>query len=328
MIIFKTKAEQSEVFCDMLTITLKLEPHEHQICLNNIEDMLADGYAKKSIRKGKYKRAINIGTGENGQNQFLVQFDPKQSHHAFLRVEFNPAKCYPGEVRIELDKIIPCGGYSRLFQNGTCTRVDASIDVHFAAIEKLLFWIPGLSVTSAYAKGAKAGSLVYGSAESNKRVSVYDKRRQMVKANAKTPNKVNIPDHPITRIEVQLKHRFPAKDLAELKNAFEKILISNPSKSVFNDDLGRMFLLACEANGPPRALAALIDKKAEFVEKLKTTSVKWWQPEKAWAHWSAVANAIINAPPAFASPSLPNPHVAEVAISIGINANQEMDSTT
>ena len=101
-----------------------------------------------------------------------------------------------------------------------------------------------------------------------------------------------------------------------LNNAFEKIVIANPSKTVFNDQLGRMFLLACEAYGAQRALAVLDEDREAYEKKLKTVGVKWWNPANLWAQWGTVAESLVNPPPwdtSLIPPFQYSPHISTPA---------------
>src|SRR5688572_24898077 len=114
--------------CDKLTVTLAIPLHEQTDVLAAIKTLIANTDANKFWTR-PYSLSAKVPLGKVGyESALLVQAAPKKKNVAFLRFEFNPAKCDLAEVRPFLDWIIPNGGYERFVQQGICTRVDIAID--------------------------------------------------------------------------------------------------------------------------------------------------------------------------------------------------------
>ena len=295
-VIYSYPNKLSPLICDKISITLKVEYDDEPTIVNNINELLANGYGKR-VYRSFYSLCGELGLGDFNQNKLLVQCQPKDSDRSFFRAEYNPAKAPIGDVHGFINRVLP-GGYVQLMKHGICTRIDATIDIKKVHIDQLIFSQPGIRKTQAFYKGGHTETLYLGAKTSSKQICIYDKLAEIKRMNAKTwLEKVPVPDHPLTRIEARIKNKTQCNQLQNLANPFCRLNISDCSALDPSDLNTRLFLMTCQAtNGQTTLLALPVTKRRRFRKLLEANREKWWNPTSIWEQWSSVA-ASIQKPP-------------------------------
>jgi len=287
----------SPLCCDKLSATLPVPMTEENSIVAKIEEMHQVGHATFG-RKGNYKFGRNFDVSANDlTSAFLnIQFVPKNKASAFMRFEFNPAKCSLHRVREYLDAILP-GGYAYFVGNAFCTRVDATRDVLGSDINDLIYWHPGIQVTRTFCRSGRLETYYLGSPVSPRRFCFYDKRAEVERKNAKSPIKTPLPPQHVTRFEARVKD-IPLFTLPSLSNPFVDLEVSYRHKHSNDDDeFFRMFLEATRFQGGQKLLAQLSEKTAkDFKARLRTGRPVWWKPSHFWNGWPKIAKTILKPP--------------------------------
>ena len=295
MITYIHKQKVSPLISDKASFTLVVNQEHEEDIAYVMNELITSGHAKKTY-KGMYWLSIEVLLGAFNEQRILVQCKPKKTEMSFFRVEFNPSKVNMAEVRSYVDLILPYG-YTQLIKQGVCTRIDATVDVHNVEIDNLLIWMPSIRKTSGYYKDGKTETYYLGPKASPRLICIYDKVAEIKARNSKKLIKTEVPDHPITRIELRLKTRPPAKALPGIPNLFKKIGISNIGAHMSDDHAFRMFIKASRAEGAQNVLLDLPEElRKKYRKRLATGSPQWWDTDNIWTQWPNVANAIINPP--------------------------------
>jgi hypothetical protein len=278
--------------CDKLSMTLSLKSGEREFVTQKLDSLLSKYYAKKAYSP-LYRKSLKIGIGSHNLETLLVQANPKNKTASYLRVEYNPSKNVMQDVRDFLDEIIPAGGYGRLIEHGICTRIDVAVDINHAEVDRLLVIHPGLLTTKNYYSRGRLQTLYLGAKAGKRRVCIYDKVAQIKQSNAKSKIKQEIPNHPVTRIEVRSLKRIAAKELHKLENLFAKVEVSRVKYSMIRGNLFKSFWLAAQTVGPQTALLKLPSPlRDKLIKRLKLGALPCWMPEHFWQEWKHLSEEI------------------------------------
>jgi hypothetical protein len=293
----------SDVFCDKFSATLKIDNNYYYDILKSIHEHIDNGYAKESS-KPNYKQSIELFLGSESEYSALIQAAPYKKGYAFFRIEFNPQRIGSeglSELKLRLDNILP-NGYESLIQHGICTRIDATIDIHHVAVNRLCFYLQNMQKSKAYFKKGKIlgcanniGSYYTGSDDSQKQFCAYDKVQEIKNHNSNYPhNKIQVPDHPITRIEIKNRKRIPITSLPTIPNQFINLSVYSFHKTPKIDWKFDLFIKAVRSEGAQNSLLALPEPiKKLYRERLETAKVLFFQPEEHWKKWPKVMNEIL-----------------------------------
>lgn len=306
------KPNVSNVFCDKLSVTLKIDPEYHSEVLSKITDLIDNWYASV-VHTPQYKFSIRLVIGNNDEST-LIQCSPHLDSISFFRVECNPSRLGSeglSELKLRLDDILP-DGYDGLMQYGICTRFDATIDIHDVQIDKLCFRYPSMQLSKAfYRKGGinnythDIESYYLGGDSGKRQFCVYDKAQQIKAHNAKYPLvKKAIPNHPITRIEVKNRERLPMMSLTAIPNQFEKLGVYSFHKLPNSDWKFNLFVKAVRSEGMQNALLGLPeDVRKKYLKWSELAKPTYWKPDEHWKYWPCVVEEIIH--PAVSCLALP-----------------------
>lgn len=299
MIILDHKKFLGPLHCDKLSFTLSMKPSEHADVKKVIDKLKNDGHTT-NVFSWLYSQSVNVGLGNLNANNLLIQIAPKQSKMSHMRVEFNPAKADMAEVRGYLDQIID-GGYDRLMAQGKCTRIDIAVDIHHAQLHWLLVWCHGLRVTANhYSQQGRLQTHYLGAKTSSRRLCIYDKRAQIKRHNSKAFIKEEMPEYPLTRIEMREQGGFPAVNIEGLPNPLADVCVATPRLMALYGEKMDVFLLAAQSVGVTAALQRLRKSTRKEMEKiLRVNMLKCWNPQAMWAQWPKVAAAIVSPPKTF-----------------------------
>ncbi len=298
-VIFKNKHEVTvdPVRIDKVSMTMPITDAALQkSVLSSMETLVHVGHATVK-NMGGYYHSIWIPFDHHQERVMLVQASPKTAK-AFLRVEFNPFKNPLAEVHAMLNFIVP-GGYPAFVAKSKLTRTDIAIDVHMVRPGQLLVTHQGFQTGNTFAKSGAVTGYVVGTKGSARHFIVYDKQLQLKHQNSKSPWKVPVPDHPVTRVEAQLKVGLPTSQIATLQNPFLKLAVADFGSIKANDDYTKLFLLAALGTGAQTALAAVTAARRKvFKQQLSDAVPTWWNPADCWQAWPEEANKVLVPPPA------------------------------
>lgn len=272
----------------------KIEPSSSSVSARPFNEVfrLRSGYGRR-VYNGMYSLCAQIYIAETPDITLLVQCAPKWAA-SFVRLEYNPASADPELVRPYVDFIVP-GGNETLVNKGKCTRIDVTVDVHFADINQMLVSHPGFKKTSAYYGNGGIETLYIGTLESRKRFCIYDKVAEIKHKNKNKLFKTDIPTHSITRIESRIRQDIYLKELITLTNPFEKLCIAYPPSPLSNDPILPLFLECWRSKGAHDALLTIGDKelRRKYRKLLTMNTPSWWKPDAIWKQWPSVIDKIL-----------------------------------
>ena len=289
----------SNVFCDKLTITLKVDPKHHDFVKNGMYELINNGYAKKTYTP-QYQLSVRLGIGDYNEHTALIQCSPHPYllNHSFFRIEFNPDRigiegmCF---LKTRLDELLP-NGYKSLIQHGTCTRFDVSIDIVHMEIDKFVFRAPKMRRSKSFYNGKKTirESYYIGGDNSKRQFCIYDKVAEIKNNNSGKLIKTPIPNHPVTRIEVRNKYRIPMTELINVDNQFLKLEIYFLNKIQKSNLEFDFFLDSVRLRGLISALYKIESpyERKKYIAQMESAKNKYWKPEKHWESWVDVVNEI------------------------------------
>lgn len=296
----KYKPVFSDVFCDRLTVTLKVKPEQYDEVKFNMNNMIENGYARKDY-KWQYRLSMRLGIGEDNDSSTLIQCSPHPflSNYSFFRIELNPHRLGSeglSELKLRIDEILP-NGYDDLVRSGVCTRFDAALDLKYISIESLAFSYPKMRLSKAFYNSGSVTNYIqsyYIGGDKNKRqICIYDKVAQIKEYNQKNLIKKDVPSFPVTRIEVRNKKRVRVSELINIDNQFKPLEVLLLSRFPDIDWVFGLFVKAVRLEGLLNALLALPKyERAKYKKILKVANASFWKPDKHWEKWTDVIGEI------------------------------------
>jgi hypothetical protein len=295
------------IICDKLSYTLKIGQENRDILKKKIEQLIEKGYARK-VYKGSYYTSIHLLLGAFDEYKPLIQIEPKLQDTAYMRVEYNPDKLgiYNFELKQKLNNLLKhIGGYKYILLNATCTRFDATVDIHHININNLLFYYPKKTISKAYFKSGKIlnyedhliTSYYLGSDAGKMQVCIYDKVLQMKKYKLENPlMDIKIPDHDITRIEIRHKKRLSLVDIMKVNNQFKpiKVVLLKVANKIKDWRTNMIVRLSCHEGLNNALLAVPNDHRLKFrTQIIEDTAPEWWKPDLIWMDWSNTVKALL-----------------------------------
>lgn len=314
------KPKQGKAFVDKMSMTLQITEKEHQdIIKTAFEHYAHNQFCKYASYSPYYKKSFYIclsdhpNYGVGNQKSLLIQFDPKDPTHNFIRFEWNPSKSQLSIIKAIIDSFL-VGGYERLINHGLVTRVDTAVDIHNVSINSLIFYYPKIQKSEIYRKqkGEEVETIYLGDGTGVNQWAIYDKTKQWEQQNNKTSpyalcDKVSHPNYPVTRLE----HRYrpnPSSNLQDLENvagnAFSNLLISyyfkllhhgNMFSSKLEEVTFKCFLDSVRLRGLQSALKMLDATEStqkKFRSIVKSVKVEWFTPDIIKKELSALIKAI------------------------------------
>jgi len=108
---------------------------------------------------------------------------------------------------------------------------------------------------------------------------------------------MDVPKHPITRVEARLKDGIPVNALASIPNLFGNLHIYSFKNLPVLDEQFKCFLMASQSQGGQNALLALTKPtRKKYKKYIDTYAAKWWQPHAIWQQWPSVIDSLLNPP--------------------------------
>ena len=289
----------SNLFIDMLTMTLSIPKEFHHKVVAGFHHAYNHGWGKKDY-KTAYSNGLKLTADfPHDEGNILIHCAPKKTTHNFFRIEFNPSHANLDHLKTVLDHILP-GGYASLISSGIVTRIDFTVDVSYLDATDVIAMYPKMKVEKHIGKGGVTESKYLGAIGSNKLIVLYDKAVQIAEMNKKKPAglKKPVPSDKLLRVEFRLlKTGYTLKEIETVPNPFEHLtLIAFPgSKSPQSyDPTWTLFLSVCRNEGIPSALSHFNDQdQAHYTHRLNTEGRKdWWKPEQVWSGLPAALKAI------------------------------------
>lgn len=304
----KTAPKLEKVIIDKLSCTIEIDSLSERENLKKGFKELSDNDHCIPITKNGYRQAYKCfikddpDFGTHGQESLILQFDPKDHTHKYLRVEFNPTKAKLSAVKGILDRIIT-NGFNRIINQGTVTRADFSLQVHFCDVNDLMLYYPKMRQSSFHYENGQLQTAYLGKKKGTHWI-IYSKDQEIKAKNEKTYHQAfsdkekHYPNYPITRIEYCFKPKSikpTLEDLKTLPNPFKSLLIvenykfkvlnlsiKNKEKRENAEEQFRFFLDSCRVRGLQQALKLIKNnhrrtKYRNIVEKAK---VSWWDHQK------------------------------------------------
>ncbi len=306
-IIYLKKPKVSHLKCDKFSATLKIEDQYHSSVKARVNELIDAGYAK-SKNYSAYQTSARLYIGDNNRYFVLIQCGPRSYHknYSYFRIEYSPHNIGMdglAELKMRLDEILPFG-YDGFISEGICTRFDATVDISHININYLLFSCSKMKISKVYYRDGgislfdcslPMSSYILGGESSSRKISIYDKKRQLAYLNKKHPKYAQkLPDHEVTRIEVQHRFRIPISNLHKVANPFEKLGVASFNNIPIKDDpTFDLFILAARFVGAQNAQLALRKKLREkYSQYLKQSGPDWWDPDVIWEQWPSVIHNI------------------------------------
>jgi hypothetical protein len=277
----------------------------------NFDELCAEG-AKPLAQNAAFQRRIRKWIAGH---PIVFECSPRKAYYPYwFTVEFNPNRLTDEQLNQVFAIIRRALGLNvrGLMRQAMITRIDINID--FALdLRGLLVEVAdkrgGMSVMRKLGGTANLGTLYVGSEDADRRLRMYDKRQKnlvdILKPHAEDilaaleshtaidrwpikiedlRKKASAP--PLWRMEIvnQPPKGLPILRLDDIAACFDRVRLLNLPTDVvpFNDDTGRLFLLAASLAGLPAALKQL-DRKAnsKFKNALaERPPVEWWNSKR------------------------------------------------
>ncbi len=304
-----SKPSVSDIFCDNIVITFEPGKQHYNSIINNVQELCCASYGSDTnkngpwckISKGDYRYAAYLTLADDiGEikGRLEIRCDPNYEANRFLRLKWNPSYLSCSSARYFIDQFLEeCGGYQSLMAEGKLTELHLTTDVVNADLNRCTIYYPGMRYSAPHLNNGKWESYQLGKKESNLHFMIYDKVKQSKVWNNKHHYfKVGVPECPTMRIEAVLRD-IQASALAEIKNPFEKLCISQLPKALEgNEPWLPMFVRTAQIDGAQDALLLVpTNDRKRFKKILAHHSCGWWQPDHHWMQkWSAMQHSIIN----------------------------------
>ena len=193
----------------------------------NVPEVLWPTFRKRMQRLGDsrrgghiYRESLIVDDPAGTTEKLLVQWSPYLLRSVpFGRVEFNPAKMR-GWAQVLEAEIRPF--LRRGWESANITRIDPAVDYPVALRDHVYYGRNHKGAAYYSADGIE--TLYLGSAQSNSRIRIYDKAKEL------TVQKKPVPPYPLTRIEAQRRSTgISVAHVQELRNPFRGLGIGRPS---------------------------------------------------------------------------------------------------
>lgn len=298
------------LICDRLTITCDLPATVQDKVISNFKQEKAKfsgGYDYSSLVKNLEMQLPPYAIQDDDADKVTtatIQCKPQMPGAAFLRLDYNPSKVAPWELKCAVDinwLNIPGYGFDYLFENGKVTRLDLAVDIAAEHVDAFLYRYPKLQYVEVIEKSVvKSGRTQYlgAKSKSGKRIVIYDRVPALKSHNAKKfydkAQQIPLPDMPVMRIEIRLYPDIPFKKIIDLKNPFEDLTVAFMKPGQYESDpMWDIFLALARFEGAQATLGRLSkEKKAEYVGRLKKATVPWWKPEKIWEQFPVLVASL------------------------------------
>ena len=281
------------VIIDKLAITFDVPASQVTLIAERVRSLAMEPFARPCGSQN-YDVGVKLFMNEHliqekaTSSCVTVHTKPKIAGYKLCRVEWNPAKIATDDIAyivfedmLELD-------FSFL-GSGTVTRIDLAIDIDNVQIDDILFHVPKFQL---FENRYKSGLTRYiGGRASGRYFCCYDKRAEIIEHNMKVNplHRVDVPEHPLMRIETRLRPKILWPNLINIENPFQPMELRRfsscmPSLNASDDCLWLVLAYAHYA-GLNAALAGFEKRaKTRMLSRILETqeACGWWRPGKLW----------------------------------------------
>jgi hypothetical protein len=261
-------------------------------------------------RGARYKHNLRLKRGDKVQVAHIA-FNPLKTSNAFLRVDLNPARLLPRDMKAlhAFLRYLLLERHKEILAKAKVTRIDVALDVDHVRVDDLMVFTRSGVQSGVWGKlFARDGAMtrfyiqtkVLGSVNSDQQFKVYDRAAKMADTGG------DAIEHDRTRIEVQLTPRVridgkrsadkterpgpPVRvgaylnELRSLPNPFASLTVAVAPSNPEGDTLFRLFLDSCRQRGEEAALKLITDSRLqrEYRLRLSRRSPDWWDPVACW----------------------------------------------
>ena len=281
------------VIIDKLAITFDVPASQVTLIAERVRSLAMEPFARPCGSQN-YDVGVKLFMNEHliqekaTSSCVTVHTKPKIAGYKLCRVEWNPAKIATDDIAyivfedmLELD-------FSFL-GSGTVTRIDLAIDIDNVQIDDIVFHVPKFQL---FENRYKSGLTRYiGGRASGRYFCCYDKRAEIIEHNMKVNplHRVDVPEHPLMRIETRLRPKISWPNVANIENPFLPMQLRHflpPSEeSDSTDGYFRLLLGYALCAGLGAALAKLGKReKARMLKRVLATqeACEWWRPNELW----------------------------------------------
>lgn len=266
---------------------------------------------KSNVPRGAWLEKAYVAGGTRYQNSFrvywggpngrreqlgLIQLNPPNKEHAFLRIELNPdAIGKDGCIAFkDLLKRILGGDAMWVVAGAKITLLDIAVDVNGIPIDALLLFsnkcseslVWGRHFDRNYPDRLNIQTQQIGSKKSRKSTTIYDKRAErlskgLLRGTGQECVRVEGRLHPTVNIDGKPRHGIYLNELSQLPNPLAHINIALYLPSGNKDWMFDLFLDATQQIGTQAALAKVSRAlRSSYRKRLKEGVVDWWRPDE------------------------------------------------
>ncbi len=287
-----------DLFIDYLTMTVEFPATDHAQIVAGFKEAEKVGVGKKIYTRGYY-HSLKLSTDSPEEGKVIIQCSPMEPSYRFFRIEFNPAHTDLGNLKKDMDIILP-GGFANMLDSGILTRIDLTCDVTDLNINEIIPKYPKMSTKMNYTKNGLIETTYLGAFGSDKQFVIYDKNAEIIKTNKKKYKwfKKEVPLYDLLRVECRLMNlNVTLKDMLALKNPFHGLRLPayfQPKTVKGYEPLWDFFLTSCRHESLKIALSRLNKQdKENYQKRLKDEGINhWWKPGSLWKRLPKAVNSL------------------------------------
>lgn len=285
---------------DKISLTLPSTTEVHDAIVENLYELQFNDENVERVIYGDllknylYAIKLNFDSGEH----CTTQYSPRRRRTNFVRIEYNPSKVEPEDIRYLYTLLQACiPDFSESLLRARITRLDLAFDLPVIEVSRILvFDTPRKLVSRTFQTNGKLNALSIGSQESDRFLLVYDKGLERAIRGERIVAQIT------TRFELRLKDLNGWSELQLISNPFAHytVLEFQNAMEVSDDHIWQWFIHATNVIGAQAALSLIENKTARkrYRDLLKARqNPSWWNPDEIWAEvpqalrWSILGEA-------------------------------------
>lgn len=308
---------RTSLFVDRATITVNVDTRHQANVDMCLEGLAGRGDLKQLHRSSTFNYTKAYANADQGTQaiDIFIEVKPrgtwrstsanpvKGTHRRYLRVDWNPSRLSSTSANA-LKEILEATGEERcemgLPLRAVLTRIDLSFDVYGALADSfIVFSRPTRRTVSTqyeYGGEGKVHAIYLGAKDSDRRLLIYDKARQLQERWKSENGIVGLPIlrgvlrrwRPRVRFELRLKNASTVHGLLAQPNPFLAYSVTSSTalrSTPWTAEL-QHFLDSCQFRGAQAALSLIEDRRkrsryAQFLSEPRAP--EWWNPEQIWS---------------------------------------------
>ena len=233
-------------------------------------------------------------------NTALLEMNPRNPATPFLRLEYNPEKISLEALTTCLNAIMPQDGINPIFDHGTVTRLDISLDIKQVFPYQIILDYMKMQFRTVYFESGVPTSIYIGKDTGVTQMYMYDKLQEMKdKEYQINPlSDYQLPTDGLTRIEIRHRPKGSPKfsDMFHLPNLYEPMRIAGTPPKVKGDKMFDVMRDLCVLKGARHVVKQLGKQgDVEFSKKLEKYSIGAFLDIHQL--WSTLPNALLKVYP-------------------------------